>query len=248
MKFTISKKTTPNTCDAKRCLNAPFRALMQLGERQGVKLCEKHWDMLPQEEKVIDITPETETETEEQQIQAYIEPMKQEALTIAEQFTDLTIVNAQEAEQFSGLLQEIHDNAKALEKKRKEATKPLDQAKKTIMSWFRPAQTALEDAKAVLKEKLTDWVAYQEAERAEALESGDAETVLATAEPEVPTSMKRVKIWDFIVENTDLVPRQFFVLDESLIKKAMYAAGPENFSCPGIKVFQKERLDMAGSK
>lgn len=59
-------------------------------------------------------------------------------------------------------LQELKGRAKALDERRKEITRPLDEAKKAILDLFRAPLAVLEEAEGVLKRSIITWDAEQE--------------------------------------------------------------------------------------
>lgn len=65
-------------------------------------------------------------------------------------------------------LKRLKGYQKTLDETRKEATKPLDEAKDTIMGWFRPAQEKVKSAIAHLAEAMISWDSKIAREREEA--------------------------------------------------------------------------------
>lgn len=87
-----------------------------------------------------------------------LEKQSSEVLTLASVYTVTTL----EQFQFAGEeLKNIKASMKSAEKMRKEATSPLDAAKKTIMDWFRPIEERYTQAESKIK---TAMLAYQREE------------------------------------------------------------------------------------
>lgn len=72
-------------------------------------------------------------------------------------------ITTPEAFTFAGSkLAEVKARAKTLDELRREATRPLDQAKKKIMDWFREPQDRLMRAEAAIKRAMSDYSAEQD--------------------------------------------------------------------------------------
>jgi hypothetical protein len=251
--FTLVKKTKQNECDAMRCQAPPtnWRA------RNGTKFCARHIGLLaPDEFDVLgggDPLPDNEDVKSkdgfnEHATKAEIEPYRNDALSLVEKLDPIVINDAETADMMGVLLKEYHDHIKIIEAKRKEATKPLTEAKRAIDSWFKPARTALEEAKKLLKNKIADWAERQELARQEALDSGDVERALNTPEAAIPDTAMIRKFWTFEVTDLPLVPAKFLIVDADAIKNEMEKAGPENTVIPGIRIFQTSTVTVKGKR
>lgn len=80
---------------------------------------------------------------------------------------EVEITDIQSLNFAADFLKEIKIQKTKLEEERKKLTRPLDSAKKTIMDWFRPQETRLEEAELALKKKIA---IFQAEERARAEE------------------------------------------------------------------------------
>ncbi len=70
------------------------------------------------------------------------------------------------AYEFAGTkLTEVKERSKALDELRRTATRPLDQAKKAIMDWFREPQDRLLRAEAAIKRAMVDYSTEQDRQR-----------------------------------------------------------------------------------
>ena len=91
-----------------------------------------------------------------------LEKQSNEILTLANVYT----VTTPEQFQFAGEeLKNIKASMKAAEKMRKEATGPLDAAKKTIMDWFRPIEDRYAKAEAKIKNAMLTYQREEERKR-----------------------------------------------------------------------------------
>jgi phage-related minor tail protein len=180
----------------------------------------------------------------EEEIKTAIEPIEQDALTMAEQLESFEIQDAEDAESVGEILKEVHEKMKDLEKKRKEVTTPLNKALKAVNAMFKPATKALGDVKTLLKNKSLAWYEEQEQARQDALDRGDVSEALATPEAAAPSTLATRKVWTFKVTDEGQVPRRFLCVDESIVKAEMALHGPENTVIPGIEVYQETKMVM----
>lgn len=79
----------------------------------------------------------------------------------------IQVTNAEEANEAGAFLKKCSTAKKALEERRKEITKPLDEAKKSVMDLFRGPFNTLEEARKTVKATLEDWTAAEERRLAE---------------------------------------------------------------------------------
>ncbi|HSH27959.1 MAG TPA: hypothetical protein VK972_09390 [Wenzhouxiangella sp.] len=86
------------------------------------------------------------------------------ALNTAQQ---ISVTNAEEAQEAAKFLKQCGAAKKALEERRKAITAPLDQAKRSVMDLFRGPANTLEDARDVVKRKINSWTAEEERKAAE---------------------------------------------------------------------------------
>jgi septal ring factor EnvC (AmiA/AmiB activator) len=158
------------------------------------------------------------------------------------------------------------DTLKELEDARTAAVKPLNDEVRTINAAYKPLTSALEAGIDRLKAKIA---AYRAAARAaaeaaaklaqeqraaleqKAQEAAAAGLPIPPIITEVPQAApaKRVEgtigtssgreTWAFEVEDPAIVPRQYMVVDEKLIRAAV-AVGVR--AIPGVRIFQKETV------
>jgi hypothetical protein len=142
------------------------------------------------------------------------------------------------------LLREVKAEWSAVEEERKKITKPLNEATKATNALFKPVLGALESAEQILKNKIAGYLqAKQNANTAALMASVQLETpqqamqVISQIEPvQAPQGVSVRKVWKFVIENPDLVPREFCSPDESKIR----LVDPTTASIPGIRFFQED--------
>ena len=132
---------------------------------------------------------------------------------------------------------------------RKELVEPINEAHKTVQDAFRPILKLLEKTEAHLKRCMLEGqmrlnaaqdAALQQVQQA--YQQGDAHTAaLATqhaqaAAVDAPQGVSFRTIIDFVVSDINLVPREFFVLNDAAVKHAL-AAG---LTIPGIQRVDKQ--------
>lgn len=89
-------------------------------------------------------------------------------VAMVEVFKGLKVTSRDECDYASSSLINIKSKVKALENRRKEITKPIDEAKKSVMDLFRPATDALKQIESIVKPKIVEFeLKVQEQERKE---------------------------------------------------------------------------------
>ena len=182
------------------------------------------------------------------QIKNEIAPLEHEAASALVAIQALEITTEAEADNVTAALTEVHEKIKQLETTRKRATKPLLDSKKEIDSWFRPAKTALEEAKELLKNKIAAWLDSQAQARDDALAEGDIEKALALKEPETPRGLSTREVWTWEVTDLDALPRSLLIVDDQKIRELVGSASqPEKLRVPGLRIFRERRVVMGRS-
>ncbi len=236
--FKLNQATKPNVCDARRCGKTPQHTFTN-----GLKLCERHFNELTMEERdgLADVGS---AENPNEKIQQYVDPIKTEYISMADQLKDYEIPNEDAAETVAEILTDTHNKIKEIDAKRKTITKPILEAKRAADALFKPAINALEEVKVLLKGKLTTFTRQQEEARKEALESGDVSQALATPEPQAPEGVATRRVWTFEVTDAEAIPREYLILDTAEVKEEMKRKGPENVEIPGIRIYQETKVVM----
>lgn len=152
------------------------------------------------------------------------------------------------------ILVEIKRKRVDLEARLKEITAPLRAAEASARDLFRPAISAYEEAESLLKSKVAQAQKRQaEINRAameatqKALQANDtrgaalAAAVIAPTAP--PPNVGTRDVWKFLVENPDLVPRQFCSPDNAKIRAHVAAYGDKQ-PIPGVNVFADVQVSV----
>lgn len=169
---------------------------------------------------------------------------KREALTEREHAAALTLGSDGEYAAAVEALRVLSAKRAAADEKRKTATRPLDEAKKTIMDWWRPAMDNLDGAISALRKAIGAYDAKREervkieASRIAAdLLAGRSVTPVTVSAPEVSYRSD----WVYEIIDIDAVPREYLCLDEkkvALIVRAM----KETTKIPGVKAVERKTL------
>lgn len=188
-----------------------------------------------------------------------IEIIKSEVNQFLYNQQELNVTTADDYTRAGDLLKIVQNRIKAVEDKRKEYTKPLDEAKKQIMADFSAISKPLEEFVAEVKTKMTNWYraeqkrkdeeqAKLEAEAlAKAKAEGKSEVEVAIVNEEVKTQRGDVatttvkKVWKAEIMDETLVPREYLVVDQVAINKAVRDGVR---SIPGVKIYQDEQISI----
>jgi len=101
-----------------------------------------------------------------------------ELISRAEQ---IEVANPENAKVAGAMLTSLAGRRKAIEEERFKITRPLDEAKKRAMEWFKPAIEKLQTAEAIVRRKLTGFLEEEERQR-KAAEAKAAEAARKEAE------------------------------------------------------------------
>lgn len=160
---------------------------------------------------------------------------------------------------FAGnLLKLAKEKWKALEERRTEVTRPLNEALRAVNGWFKPAQEPYKQAELVLKQKISAYLLAQRAANeaamqaaAQAAQAGDvdqaAQHVAALVEAPKVQGVSMREVWDFEVVNLDEVPREYLCLDAAKVRAAIWYADTERTPprpIPGLRFFLKGQVSV----
>lgn len=158
-----------------------------------------------------------------------IEPQAKELTNQANQiYQDLAqyqIATPQEYETGVEAIKKARAIKKAIDEKRKEMTKPLDEAKKRIMDFFRPAMDKLDKIIIKVNQEMSAYRRKQEEEarkREEELKKQAREDDIFVPEvtPDIPkTDIKVRKVWKFKVVDKSKIDAKFLIPDEKAINE-----------------------------
>ena len=185
------------------------------------------------------------TQREIQLIQKQVSPVVRRA----ESYEVETKENVEEA---SNYLLKIREVEKAIEAKRLEFTKPINQSLKAINSTFKELSSPLENARKLLTDKILDWrrkeqerIAAEEAKRMEEVRKLQSKGIEV---PELPTIEKTEatigktqarKVWTFMVEDFSKVPDIYKMINNVAVNDAIRNG---HRIIQGLKIYQEEIL------
>lgn len=156
---------------------------------------------------------------------------------------EVVITNEQEYLQAGDVLKLCKKKVKELDEERKTYTAPLDESKKLIMAKFKETTEPLEKYIDKLSKVMAEYFVIEEKKRQEEQKRLEAEAI-NNAKPEdcdvivpVVESLKTskgsisttsmVKSYEFEIVNELEIPREYLMVDESKIKKAINAGVKE---------------------
>jgi hypothetical protein len=191
---------------------------------------------------------------------------KQQIDALAMACKNIVINNDESLERGKVLAKEARKIEQFIEEKRKEATKPLLDKKKQIDDFAKHLTNELNNAVKPLRAQIQKYEEEKERQRLEELrrieedrrrqeealrvaqQQGDVEQITKiqeiseleakAAELSEKSSSLRM-IWTFEVENINLVPKEYMLLDETAVRRAIQAGVRE---IPGLRIFQKPSL------
>jgi hypothetical protein len=148
---------------------------------------------------------------------------------------------------------------KALERRKKTATKPINAALKEIRSWFKPAQDFYGHAERILKNKLVEAhrkaaevqdaaLRAAQAAHAEANPAAVREALVQSqaAEIQQADNVSIVKSWAFEITDAAALPRKYLMPDVTKIGGVVKTLG-DVANIPGIKIYQKDTVVRRGA-
>jgi hypothetical protein len=235
MNLKPQKYRTPDKCNVSKC-----NRKKDLFEYEGLHLCPKH---LEEVGTANDVDVVIAGGTDGQSDQAQLQQEASQAKDAFEMIESMEVVDGESLEFAAEVLSEAKGHWKRLEEMKKKATKPMNDALKEVRSWFKPAQDFYSDCEQSLKAKIALYKDTQDAKKLEAkamADAGDTSGALATlqdAEVDEVTGLSYRKIWDFEIEDEELIPAEFWRIDKSAIKIRLRETNGEEI--PGIRPFQK---------
>ena len=153
---------------------------------------------------------------------------------------DLPCQSAGDEAFIAEILGGIKATAKEIKAKKEAATKPMNEALKTVRGWFKPLEDAYSKAETTLKEKVInrrEQMRFDANAAREALVNADtsekaeaAKLALAASTPEDTPGLQVRELHRFEVTDLAAIPREYLAPDEKAIKEAL-KAGEE---IPGV--------------
>lgn len=173
---------------------------------------------------------------------------------------DMSVTCQKEADDANDILKKIATGLKAIEKKRKSFTAPLNQSLKEINATFKQMTEPIETAKKDLTSRLMAWrnieqariraeqeAAQREEERRRKIQEShkakghEVKETITPVEKPMPFSLKDTtktrKQWTYEVIDESLVPREYLQINGPAITKAV-RDGARDIS--GVKIYEKE--------
>lgn len=150
-----------------------------------------------------------------------------------------------------GVIQETKSRAKALEAKRTEITKPLNEALRAVNALFKPPKDRFEALERMLKGKVVAYMTAKQAANVAAIQAAAvaptpqaAQQTLARVQlVEAPQSVSVRHVWKFEVTDPDVVPRELCSPDVNKIGR-MDPGTP----VPGVRWFQEPVTTVRGAR
>lgn len=248
-KVKIKKHLKPGVCSAMRC-----KELTEEG-KTGL-LCARHREVSQSEEIIEEkLKPKKKVERLKKAVdqpdwQTKLSQETKELNESLELIKDFYIESEEDKQFAAESLSEIKNQWKALEKKRKSITKPMNAALKEANALFKPALSALSEMEEIWKRLLLEADQREEKEQERLIEQADeASTPKETQESLVKAAALRSKpnnisyrhTWSFRVVNPDALPREFLVPDQRKIWEVV-RKNKEYTDIPGVEVFQTKSV------
>ena len=204
-------------------------------------------------------------------IDAQKKEIEQSTKALVARATKFQITDPASLQKSSGILSDIATAKKRANDLRFSLTKPLDESKKRIMALFSPFIDQFEKATKIIKDKVRDYYFEQEekarkaekerllaeAKREEEIQKAQEEDREPVVEeipviPEVKVPEKTVKgiaggsmtvkkIWKFTIVDPKLIPEEYWIIDEGLIREAVRNGARE---ISGVKIYEDKVVSV----
>ena len=174
--------------------------------------------------------------------------------TVEDKFKKIVVTNDDEKVNAVEFLGDIKNRMKRIDLLRKQFVQPLNDHVKTINNEFRMPLDKLKKIENELKKGLKDYVDEQERkarkeferQKKEAEESGETKEI-EVAQPEAQTRastglMSTKKVWKFDIVDPEKVPKKYWIIDESAIRKDILQGGERKID--GVKIYQDTQISM----
>jgi len=204
-------------------------------------------------------------------IDAQKKEIEQSTKALVARATRFQVTDPASLQKSSGILSDIATAKKRANDLRFSLTKPLDESKKRIMALFSPFIDQFEKATTIIKNKVRDYYFEQEekarqAEKERLLAEAKQEEEIKKAQeedrepvveeipviPEVKVPEKTVKgvaggsmtvkkIWKFTIVDPKLIPEEYWIIDEGLIREAVRNGARE---ISGVKIYEDKVVSV----
>jgi len=179
-----------------------------------------------------------------------VQKAESDAALMSQQAESILVTTTEQEEEAYLALRQIKQAIKTIEDKRKEITKPLNASLKATNSMFKKLAQPFVEADGIVREKVMDFrqeqeeKAQKELERREKIQAAHKKKgheIHEIIEPEAEVSKVTTvaKRWTFEVVDVNKVPREYLVLDNVAVNKAVRNGVRE---IDGLDIFQVEGL------
>lgn len=190
------------------------------------------------------------------------------AIMAGAEIAPTAIESADDYQHAGAILTTIKGRVKELDALRKSMTRPMDEVKKRLMEFFRPAEERLAKAEVMAKRAMLEYSQEQDRLRREeedrrravaedarrkeveaARVHGDAEkaaelesapmAVKNLPPPPVASGVSTRKVWRWRIADEALIPREFMLVDEKKLN-AVAVSSKGGAHVPGVEFYQEE--------
>ena len=179
-----------------------------------------------------------------------VQKAESDAALMSQQAEAIQVTTTEQEEQAYTALTQIKQAIKTIESKRKEITTPLNASLKATNAMFKKLSAPFVEADRIVRDKVMDFrqaqeeKAYKELERRQKIQAAHEAKGHETHEitqpiVEVAKTTVTSKRWTFEVVDVNKVPREYLVLDNTAVNKAIRNGVRE---IDGLDIFQVEGL------
>jgi len=179
-----------------------------------------------------------------------VQKAENDAALLSQQADAIQVTTTEQEEEAYTALTQIKQAIKTIESKRKEITKPLNASLKATNAMFKKLSEPFVEADRIVRDKVMDFRQLQEEKAQKELErrqkiqaaheaKGHETHEITQPEVEVAKTTVTAKRWTFDVVNVNKVPREYLVVDNAAVNKAIRNGVRE---IDGLDIFQVEGL------
>ena len=188
--------------------------------------------------------------------QKEIQVLESQVSPLVKQAGSYVIDSVEAVDTASVFLKQVRDTERSIEDKRLEFTAPLNQSLKAINDTFKKLKEPLEQARALLTNKILGWKRdeaerlFKEEERRRKIQEAHREAghevsapvVLERPENKIGNTQTR-KVWTFRVKEFSKIPDVYKVINQVAVNQSIRDGVRD---IPGIEVYQEEQLAIVG--
>jgi len=179
-----------------------------------------------------------------------VQKAESDAALMTKQAEAIQVTTTEQEEQAYIALTQIKQAIKTIENKRKEITKPLNASLKTTNAMFKTLSRPFLEADTIIRDKVLDFRQEQEEKAQKELErrqkiqavhekKGHETHEITAPKAEVAKTTVTARRWTFEIVDLDKVPREYLVLDNVAVNKAIRNGVRE---IDGLNILQVEGL------